>query len=290
MDSDKNAAAPKTCFVVMPVTTPQEYEDNLQDADHFKHVLDYLFTPALKIAGFTVLPPVASGATMIQADIIAKLERADLVLCDLSSLNPNVFFELGVRTSLDRAVALVRDERTPKIPFDVSGINTYMYNSSTAPWVLDTEVPNLVDYIQNVMLRSATGNELWKYFGLTKPGLPAEPKGDSAEDRIEAKLDLFRNEMVALVSSAASQRVVAERLNRASAADAPLGGYAGTGDTLRAALDRVRAMLGRDLRRVTPASDGVLVVELNRPFTPEQKSQVVSAAEPSGISVVFIEP
>jgi hypothetical protein len=293
-----NATATRSCFVAMPVTTPQAYREDLQDPDHFKHVLNYLFTPALKQAGFTVVPPLASGAMLIQASIIQNLERADLVLCDLSGLNPNVFFELGVRTSLDRPVALVKDDRTPTVPFDVANINMHTYNSCTDPWVLEKEVPELISYIGDVMQQNATGNELWRYFGLTKRGTPAEPKGDSAEDRIEAKLDLFMNELSEAVSSVSSQRVaseMAEQQNRTAVREARLSGYVSAEEAFRiipekrAVIDRVRAILGRDLRRVTPTSEGVLLIEANRPFTPEQKSQVKDAAATAGIEVVFLE-
>jgi hypothetical protein len=37
----------------------------------------------------------SKGSEIIQADIIRNLHAADLVLCDLSTLNANVFFEFG---------------------------------------------------------------------------------------------------------------------------------------------------------------------------------------------------
>lgn len=40
------------------------------------------------------------------------VEEADMVLCDMSRLNANVFFELGIRTALDRPAALVKDDQT----------------------------------------------------------------------------------------------------------------------------------------------------------------------------------
>lgn len=97
------------CFVIMPISTPKLLAETYKDPDHFSHVLKYLFTPALEMANYEVIPPAAAGADVIHASIIKNLEEADLVLCDISALNPNVFFELGVRTSLDRPVALVRD-------------------------------------------------------------------------------------------------------------------------------------------------------------------------------------
>jgi len=45
---------------------------------------------------------------LIHAEIIRNIENADLVLCDMSCLNPNVFFEFGIRTSLNKPVSVVK--------------------------------------------------------------------------------------------------------------------------------------------------------------------------------------
>ena len=42
----------KTCFVIMPITTPTIYvEKHVYDPEHFKHTLQYLFKPAIEKAG-----------------------------------------------------------------------------------------------------------------------------------------------------------------------------------------------------------------------------------------------
>jgi hypothetical protein len=174
----------------MPVTTPNSYVERFNDLDHFSHVLTHLFVPALKEVELAVIPPSVQGAELIHGEIIKNLEQADLVLCDLSSLNPNVFFELGIRTSLDRPVALVKDNLTAQIPFDLNAINTLTYDSSLVPWKLDAEVTRLVEYLRNIVESGSSGNSMWNYFGLTKRGTPAEVKGDP----IQAKLDFLISE------------------------------------------------------------------------------------------------
>ena len=44
-----------------------------------------------------------TGADLIHAQIVKNLQFADVVLCDVSTHNPNVFFELGIRTALNRS-------------------------------------------------------------------------------------------------------------------------------------------------------------------------------------------
>src|SRR5688572_18049053 len=78
------------CFVIMPISTPADHVATYGgDKLHFRHVLDHLFRPAVEQAGYTLRPPFAAGADLIHAEIIKNLEAVDLVLCDISTLNPN---------------------------------------------------------------------------------------------------------------------------------------------------------------------------------------------------------
>ncbi len=108
------------CFIIMPITTPELFVPLYSgDKLHFHHVLEHLFIPALEKNKFNPIRPIAEGSDVIHAEIIKNLEKADLVLCDASCLNPNVFYELGIRTALDKPVCIVKDEITQKIPFDI---------------------------------------------------------------------------------------------------------------------------------------------------------------------------
>ena len=158
-------------FIIMPITTPQnklaEYD---HDEDHFKHVLECLFEPAIKKAGFNPVPPKTAGSEIIQADIINRLSEATLVMCDMSILNPNVFFEFGIRTALDKPVVLVTDDKTVNLPFDTSIINYHQYNSSLKSWVIHEEIEKLAEHIKSSNKKSRTRNALWKYFGIEQTG------------------------------------------------------------------------------------------------------------------------
>jgi len=95
----------------MPISTPENLvQKYLGDEDHFIHVLDHLLIPAIKKADFDPIPPKTKGAELIHGEIIKNIESADFVLCDISLLNPNVFFELGIRTSLNKPVCIIKDD------------------------------------------------------------------------------------------------------------------------------------------------------------------------------------
>lgn len=174
------------CFIAMPVATRKEHEETYGDAEHWKHVMDTIFVPAIEAAGMTAVPPSADGSEMIHGRIIENLSECAMVLCDLSSHNPNVFFELGVRTSMNLPVALVKDERT-SIPFDTSGINTWQYASTLNAWDISGEVKALTEFLKRSLETCAGQNPLWRHFGLTIRA--NEPSSD--ESPTDARIDLL---------------------------------------------------------------------------------------------------
>lgn len=158
------------------MTTAAGDLDTYQDADHFSHVLEVLFEPAIEAAGFEPVPPAAQGADVIHAEIVRNLETADLVLCDISSLNPNVFLELGIRTALDRPVCLVRDSTT-EVPFNAGVLNFHEYDHQLFAWDVKNEVQRLTEHLKVTAERSKGHNGLWRKFGLTQLGTAAIEAG-----------------------------------------------------------------------------------------------------------------
>ena len=65
---------------------------------------------------------------MIIDKILRNLVECEMAVCDLSSRNPNVMYELGIRQAYGKKVVLIQDEKSQPI-FDVSAINTIFYNS-----------------------------------------------------------------------------------------------------------------------------------------------------------------
>ena len=172
------------CFIIMPISTPDFLVPTyLNDKDHFQHVLECLFIPAIEKVGLKPIPPIAKGADIIHAGIVQNLEKADIVLCDMSSLNANVFFELGIRTAIGKPVCIVKDDATPKVPFDMTVVNYHTYASSLPSWRLNTEIEFLATHLKSSLELSAGENTLWKYFSLSQRAQLSHPK-DVTQDRL----------------------------------------------------------------------------------------------------------
>lgn len=122
--SDSEVQNNKKCFIIMPISTPDGYSEN-----HFKQVYDTIIAPAVRKAGYE---PYRVDDDRICDSIIDKilhnLVECEMAVCDLSSRNPNVMYELGIRQAYGKKVVLIQDEKSQPI-FDVSAINTVFYNS-----------------------------------------------------------------------------------------------------------------------------------------------------------------
>ncbi|TKJ33530.1 MAG: hypothetical protein CEE38_20435 [Planctomycetes bacterium B3_Pla] len=184
----------KTCFIIMPISTSDPFLDKYRDGvEHFKHVLQCLLVPSVEAAGYKAISPIAKGSDLIQAEIISNLEQSDMVLCDMSCLNPNVFFEFGIRTSLNKPVCVVKDKLTEKVPFDTGILNHQEYRETLEPWELADEIKKLAEHIKTSEERCKGENMLWKYFGLRTEAKPYT--GDSGTD---AKMDYLTMQMDSL--------------------------------------------------------------------------------------------
>lgn len=67
-----------------------------------------------------------SSSGSITRDVLTRLYRSDAVIADLTDLNPNVFYELGVRHSLRSGTILIALKGT-KPPFDVGDLRVIPY-------------------------------------------------------------------------------------------------------------------------------------------------------------------
>ena len=183
---------PPVCFVVMPITVAAHHLERYENRDdHYEQIFRSMIQPAVELAGLQVSAPKREGTENIQAGIINDLQSADLVLADLSGLNPNVFLELGIRSALDKPVCLVWDG-ADRLPFDTGTLSTHRYNPKPT-YELNDEIENMADHIAVTLKKSDGRNELWKFFGRAVANLPAaavDPEDASVSAKIERLLEL----------------------------------------------------------------------------------------------------
>ena len=66
---------------------------------------------------------------LIHERIVTNIYNNEIVICDVSSKNPNVMFELGLRLAFDKPVIIIKDDKT-SYSFDTGVIEHINYPSS----------------------------------------------------------------------------------------------------------------------------------------------------------------
>lgn len=113
----------KDCFAIMPIADVDGYPQG-----HFRHVYEDIIMPGCAAAGYkSIRADEVKASNLIHLDILRKLIEAPIAVCDLSSRNPNVLFELGIRQAFDKPVVLIQEKGTPRI-FDIAPLRYLEYS------------------------------------------------------------------------------------------------------------------------------------------------------------------
>jgi hypothetical protein len=114
------AGIPPSMFVIMPFLEP------------FDTLYRDVILPVGEQAGFQVVRiDEITGPGIILDDIQQQIERSQAVVAEISTQNPNVFYELGYAHALKKpAVLLVRRQEGDKMPFDIRSYRAIFYDDS----------------------------------------------------------------------------------------------------------------------------------------------------------------
>ena len=100
--------------------------------DEFDDVCDGFLKPVLREAGFIVdrADDIESQQNILR-DILEKIVRSDLIVADLTTANPNVFYELGIAHALQKPVILLT-QSIADVPFDLKTYRLLEYSTHFA--------------------------------------------------------------------------------------------------------------------------------------------------------------
>ena len=112
----------KKAFVLMPF--------NSQMDSYYSEI----YQPALEAAGYAVAKADDIFAPRpIMTDIQDGIVSADVILCEMTGQNPNVFYELGLSHAIGKPAILVSN-RQDDIPFDLRYIRVILYDQAEVGW------------------------------------------------------------------------------------------------------------------------------------------------------------
>jgi hypothetical protein len=125
-----------TCFEMMPF------------GEWFDRYYQEIYVPAIKDAGFE---PVRADELFTTGSVVEQIgeqiEKAKLLLADLSGKNPNVFYELGLAHAAKQPVIFTASE-VGDVPFDLRHLRVIIYDVREPEWWLRLR-RSVTDYLRN---------------------------------------------------------------------------------------------------------------------------------------------
>ncbi len=116
----------RTCFVVMPFGEKKDADG--VDID-FDDIYRFFFRKAIESLGLECIRcDEIAEAGSIHEKMFEQLYKADVVVVDITSLNANVFYELGVRHTLQKSVTVLIRRKGTTIPFNIQGLQVVEYD------------------------------------------------------------------------------------------------------------------------------------------------------------------
>lgn len=118
---------PETCFVIMPFGEKTDAEGRTVN---FDDVYRLLVKVAIQSVGGVecVRCDEIAEAGWIHAKMIKNIADSPLAIVDISTLNPNVFYELGVRHALKPSGTVLIRSKDTRTPFNIEGFNCINYD------------------------------------------------------------------------------------------------------------------------------------------------------------------
>jgi hypothetical protein len=141
LGKDVTIEAGDSCFVMMPFAEPHNNYYSL------------VYEPAIKKAG---LKPIRAdheifGSGKIMDQVWSGINTSKVLVAELTTKNPNVFYELGLAHALKKPVVLVSSNEED-VPFDLHHIRVIYYDVNDPFWgqkLLDKVAENVLSALKN---------------------------------------------------------------------------------------------------------------------------------------------
>lgn len=159
------------CFIIMGFNIKtgedgREYDLNISYEEIIKPTLDELNIDYIRADELMV-------ADIIDESMYKLLLSTDLVIADITTLNPNALYELGVRYALKPFSTIIICRKGTTIPFDINHMRIFMYEHGGNYISYEEEkrmIDVLTDTINNINNNTIIDSPVYKFIAnLTPP-------------------------------------------------------------------------------------------------------------------------
>jgi O-acetyl-ADP-ribose deacetylase (regulator of RNase III) len=134
------------CFVIMPFG---QKEDASGQSIDFDTIYQYLIKSTLEHLDIKCTRcDEIDEAGWIHSKMFQYIYQSRVAVVDITALNPNVFYELGVRHTLADRVTVILKRKGTKVPFNIQDFKVIEYDE-THPGSVEKTKKKIGDFIQN---------------------------------------------------------------------------------------------------------------------------------------------
>lgn len=126
------------CFVLMPFSEP------------YNSIYENIIKPTVEKEGFQCLKSndIFSTTSVIE-DIWTNMNKATLIIAEITENNPNVMYELGICHTIGKEVMMIT-QKPDEIPFNFRHLRTYTYvNEIAKSEELKKNISSMIQYIKS---------------------------------------------------------------------------------------------------------------------------------------------
>lgn len=154
-----NKESKKKCFVITPIG-----EENSSIRRHINGIIRAAIRPALEDKYEVRAAHEITSLGSINNQVITSIYTADLVIANLTDLNPNVMYELAFRHALKKPVITIMEKGTKALPFDIGNERTLFYvNDSQGVLDLKEAIIDMEKTLENSKVSNPIYDALVKY-------------------------------------------------------------------------------------------------------------------------------
>jgi hypothetical protein len=177
------------CFVIMPYGTKTDVDGKAID---FDEIYEYIIEEAVKkLEGFECIRcDNIDEPGWVHKRMIQHIFEDRVAIVDTSTLNANVFYELGVRHALRKGVTVLIQREGTTWPFNIAGLKSISY--TTNPRGVKGAIDAIATFISNA-LKNASHVDSLVYDVI--PDLRVEAGPGRREERI-TKVQVFEYALV----------------------------------------------------------------------------------------------
>lgn len=136
----------KKCFVIMPFGEKENIDGRVID---FDKIYNFFIKNTIESLGLAcVRCDEIAEAGWIHSKMFEHIYKSEVAIADITSLNPNVMYELGVRHSVAEFVTVIIRMKGTAIPFNIQGFQIIEYDPQDLESV-EAAKKKMVDFIRN---------------------------------------------------------------------------------------------------------------------------------------------